>query len=58
MNDVFKPYLRRFVVGFFDDILVYSNDMEQHQHHLSQVLGLLAVHNLFANFKKCEFEQA
>nr|ACY01928.1 hypothetical protein [Beta vulgaris] len=55
MNEVFKPYLRKFVLVFFDDILVYSTSLEQHMHHLNVVLGLLATNHLFANLKKCEF---
>lgn len=34
MNNILKPYLRRFVIVFFDDILVYSPDMITHQEHL------------------------
>lgn len=30
MNELFRPYLCKFVVVFFDDILVYSTSMEQH----------------------------
>lgn len=56
MNQIFKPYLRRFVLVFFDDILVYSKSLEEHSNHLSQVLKLLRHHQLFAKLSKCKFE--
>ena len=30
MNQVFHPYLDRFVIVFIDDILVYSGSSEEH----------------------------
>ena len=30
MNNIFRPYLRRFVLLFFDGIIVYSKDLEEH----------------------------
>ncbi|XP_050942184.1 transposon Tf2-1 polyprotein isoform X1 [Cucumis melo] len=55
MNQVFKPYLRRFVLVFFDDILVYSQGMEEHLQHLEVVLGLLQEKELYVNMEKCSF---
>ena len=41
MNDVFRPYLRRFMLVFFDDILVFSSTLELHLQHLRIVLEQL-----------------
>lgn len=55
MNDVFRPHLRRFVLVFFDDILVYSKTKEDHKEHLELVLQLLRRNQLYTNRKKCQF---
>ncbi|KFK23032.1 hypothetical protein AALP_AAs71112U000100, partial [Arabis alpina] len=55
MNDLFRPYLRRFVLMLFDDILVYSKSEAEHQGHLRTVLQVLTDNQLFANSKKCQF---
>ena len=55
MNKVFKPYLRKFVLVFFDDILVYSNFVEQHASHLKIVLTMLLDNQLYAKQSKCVF---
>jgi len=57
MNDLFRPFLRKFVLVFFDDILVYSPDVESHIQHLESVLELLRQHQFYANLKKCSFGQ-
>ena len=41
MNRVFRPYVDRFAVVFIDDILMYSNDWEDHDTHPRVVLETL-----------------
>jgi hypothetical protein len=55
MNRVFRAYLDTFVIVFIDDILIYSESIEQHREHLRIVLETLKEHQLFAKFSKCEF---
>jgi Reverse transcriptase (RNA-dependent DNA polymerase) len=55
MNSIFKPYLRIFVLIFFNDILIYSSDLENHIVHLSKTLQLLRDNQLFVKFSKCAF---
>ena len=57
MNDVFKKYLRQFVLVFLDDILVYSASEVDHISHLQVVLQILRQQKLFANAKKRVFGQ-
>lgn len=55
MNQVFKEQLRKSVLVFFDDILVYSPSRATHLEHLEVVLTLLRHHTLFAQLSKCCF---
>jgi len=55
MNHVFKPYLRKFILVFFDDILVYNRSLTAHVEHLRTTLGVLRGYNLYAKRSKCTF---
>ena len=55
MNDVFRDCLRKFVLVFFDDILIYSRNMEVHLEHLRVVFELMRKNQLFAKRSKCAF---
>ena len=57
MNTLFKPYLRKFVLVFFDDILIYGRDEKEHVQHMEKVFSILRNHTLYANKKKCVFAQ-
>ncbi|XP_043725704.1 uncharacterized protein LOC122672270 [Telopea speciosissima] len=58
MNSILKPFLRKFVVVFFDDILTYSTSLIQHAQHLREVMQCLQQHQLYAKRSKCKFAQA
>nr|GEV49124.1 putative reverse transcriptase domain-containing protein [Tanacetum cinerariifolium] len=55
MNRVCKPYLKKFVIVFIDDILVYSKYEEEHGKHLKIILELLKNERLYDKFSKCDF---
>jgi hypothetical protein len=57
MNTLFQQYLRRFVIVFFDDILVYSKTWEDHIKHLETVFNCLLDNQFFLKDSKCTFAQ-
>ena len=54
MNSVFMDYLDKFVVVFIDDILIYSQNEQEHEEHLRKVLQRLWDCQLYAKLSKCE----
>jgi len=55
MNDVLRPFLRRFVLVFFDDILIYSSSWSEHLQHVGLVFSALRAHGLYLKRSKCSF---
>ncbi|KAL6343140.1 hypothetical protein AAG906_020929 [Vitis piasezkii] len=55
MNDLFRSYLRKFILVFFDDILVYSKSWNDHLSHLQIVFDILSINQLFVKESKCQF---
>jgi len=55
MNDIFKSYLRKFILVFFDDIVIYSLSYDEHLAHLKTSFEVLRQHTLFAKLSKCSF---
>lgn len=57
MNTVFAPLLRKGVLVFMDDILIYAPSMEEHLRLLQQVFAILRDNQLFMKLSKCAFAQ-
>jgi len=55
MHHVLRPFIGKCVVVYFDDILIYSLSLEDHEKHVKQVLETLRKESLYANFAKCMF---
>ena len=55
MNHVLRECIGKFVVVYFDDILIYSKSLHEHIDHLRSVLNILRVNSFFANKEICTF---
>lgn len=57
MNKIFHPYLDKFVVVYFDDIVVFTQTLEDHADNLRVNFSKLGEHHLFVKREKCSFTQ-
>ena len=57
MNQVLQPFLGKFMVVYFDDILIHSKFRSEYVEHLKKVFRVLRENKLYANLKKCDFMQ-
>jgi hypothetical protein len=55
INEVLRSFIGKFVVVYFDDILIYKKSLDKHIEHLHAVFGALRKTRLFPNLEKCTF---
>jgi len=55
MNQVFRPFLRKSILVFFNDILIYSKTWQEHVAHVDQTIQILREHRLYAKKYKYSF---
>ena len=57
MNRLFQPHLRKYIIVFFDDILIYSRSLDEHLNHLEIAFQVLKSGKFTLKFTKCSFAQ-
>ena len=57
MNNILRPFLRKFAVVFFDEILVYSPSFHAHLQHLQAILDTLSQGSFYLRRSKCIFAE-
>ena len=55
MNHIFSPYLSRFLDVYLDDVIVYSDNLEDHVKHCKLAMDVLRKEKLYLNKKKLRF---
>ena len=55
MNHILNKKLRKFLLVFFDDLLIYNRTWEEHSKHVDEIITIMEEHPLFSKEEKCEF---
>ena len=55
MNSIFRPYLRKFILISFYDILIYSRNWSMHLEHVKKTFEILRHHQFYVKLSKCDF---
>jgi hypothetical protein len=55
MNHIFNKQLRKFLLAFFNNLLIYSRTWEENLKHVDDILTIMEEHSLFPKESKCEF---
>jgi hypothetical protein len=55
INNVLQPYLDVFITAYLDNILIYSDDLDEYRIHIQKVLQALSDADLYLKPEKCEF---
>jgi hypothetical protein len=55
INDVLRPYLDIFITAYLDDILIYSDNLNDHRNYVLKVLEVLSEAGLYLKLEKYQF---
>ncbi len=54
INKVLRQYIEKFVQVYLDDVIIYSNNLDEHKRHIKAVLEEIREANLKLKPSKCQ----